>query len=111
MSDPSDPRPARRHPRPVVDRTGWLPDPPGAMSTHGVPRIDTVPWWRLQPGERDQDGRMARPSVIHGGTCVDWPVGRHPRGWSFHTRPEVRRLLARPDEVQACPKCRPWIGL
>lgn len=111
MPDPSDPRPARRHPHPAVDQSDWLPDPPGAMSTHGVPRIDTVPWWRLQPGERDQDGRMVRRSVVHGGTCIDWPAGRHPRGWSFHTRPEVRRLLARPDEVVPCPKCRPWIGL
>lgn len=100
-------RPGRQYP----DMTGWPEDPPTAMPTHGVPRDDERPWWRLQPGERGEDGTMAQKSVIHGGTCIDWPPGRHPEGWLFVTRPEVKRLLTRPDEVVACPKCRPWIGL
>lgn len=79
-----------------------VPDPPTARPTFGAPRDDTRPWWRLQPG---------RPATLHGGTCIDWPAGRHPEGWTFHTRPEVKRLLARPDEVIPCPKCRPWVSL
>jgi hypothetical protein len=93
------------------DLSGWEPDPPTVRAGHGPPRLDDLPWWRLQPGERGEDGTMTRRSVIHGGTCIDWPAGRHPAGWSFHPRPEVRRLLSRPDEVTPCPKCRPWIGL
>jgi hypothetical protein len=93
------------------DVSHWEPDPPTARPTHGAPALDIVPWWRLEPSVRGEDGTMVRRSVIHGGTCIDWPAGRHPRGWTFHTRPEVRRLLSRPDEVIPCPKCRPWIGL
>lgn len=89
----------------------WEPDPPVVRASHGAPKSDDQPWWRLQPGERDADGHFVRPSVIHGGTCIDWPAGRHPRGWTHHTRSEIRRLLSRPDEVQPCPRCRPWITL
>jgi hypothetical protein len=100
-------RPDRQYP----DMTGWPEDTPDVRSTHGVPRDDEARWWRLEPGERAGDGTMVRRSVVHGATCVDWPPGRHPPGWQFLTRPEVLRLLERSDEVEACPKCRPWVGL
>jgi hypothetical protein len=89
----------------------WPQDPPDVRSNHPAPRDDEGRWWRLQPGVRAEDGTMARKSVIHGATCIDWPPGRHPPGWTFHSRPEARRLLERPDEVIPCPQCRPWIGL
>jgi Family of unknown function (DUF6233) len=94
-----------------TDPADWLPDPPTVSPTHGVPARDDQPWWRLQPGRRGQDGQMLQPSVVHGGTCADWPAGRHPPGWTFHTRAEVKRLLDRPDEVVPCEKCRPRVGL
>lgn len=100
-------RAGRRYP----DMRGWVEDPPDVRSTHGPPRDDEGRWWRLQPGKRAEDGTMIRRSTVHGGTCVDWPPGRHPEGWIHLTRPEVRRLLERPDEVTPCPKCRPWTSL
>jgi hypothetical protein len=100
-------RPGRAYP----DMRGWPEDPPDVLSTHGAPRSDEARWWRLQPGERAGDGTMVRLSVVHRATCVDWPPGRHAPGWSFHTRPEARRLLERDDEVIPCPKCRPRSSL
>jgi len=89
----------------------WVPDPVGANGSMGAPVGDERIWWRLQPGVRGADGTMERRSVMHGGTCADYSAGRHPEGWSFHTRPQVRTFLSRPDEVIPCPKCsRGWIS-
>lgn len=112
MTDPTDPpRPRSPHQRRPPPPPGMIPDPPEVSATHGPPATDDRPWWRLQPGQRAEDGTMARKSVVHGGTCIDWPAGRHPEGWSFHSRAEAKRLLTRPDEVVACPNCMPWIRL
>lgn len=110
MPDPGDPRHARTH-HPRQFPADWQPDPHDVSATHGVPADDFTRWWRLQPGKRGQDGRMSPRSVVHGGTCADWPAGRAPQGWVWLTRPEANRLLDRPDEVVPCEKCRPWVGL
>ena len=112
MPDNGDPRPARGRyeRRPHQPEPDWVEDDPTARPSFGVPKSDTRPWWRLQPG-MVADGKFVRRSTIHGGTCRDWPAGRHPPNWMHLTRPEVRRLITRPDEVQYCPVCRPWIGV
>lgn len=110
--DPREPSQPYARIAPVPIGPDWLPDPVAASPTRGVPWQGSIrPWWRLEPGERGDDGRMTRRSIIHGGTCARWRSGRHPPNWSFHPRDEVQRLLTRPDEVMPCPVCRPWIGL
>lgn len=104
MPDPADPRGAYRRRRRPVRPPGMVPDPPTVNATFGAPRDDTRPWWRLQAG---QPGRLA---TLHGGTCVDWPPGRHPQGWRFLTRPQARAALDQGD-AEPCSKCRPWISL
>lgn len=112
--DPTDVRPPipRHAQKPRRFPDDWVPDPVGANGSMGPPTGDERIWWRLQPGVRGQDGRMAPRSITHGGTCVDYPAGQHPPDWSFHTRSQVREFLSRPDEVIPCPKCSiGWISM
>lgn len=106
MPSGNDPRrrygPARARHR----RADWLPDPITHHATAGPPRTDTGVWWRLWPGVKE-NGRFVRRSVLHGGTCRDWPPGRHPPGALFLNRVQAREALAHPDEVVECPLCRP----
>lgn len=101
MPDPIDPRTGRaRHPRHMP--ADWVPTPlhvrPASMAP---PKDDDALWWRLQPGT---------PPIVHGGGCADWPPGRAPRGWTYHSRTQVRQLLADGTAV-CCPRCQPDLGL
>jgi hypothetical protein len=113
MPDSSDPRTGRgRQPQRRFVPADWVPTPIGVRAASmGPPHTEDGLWWRLQPGRRDGEGCMVRRSVVHGGSCIDWPPGRAPADWTYHSRAEVRRLLARPDEVVACPRCQPDLML
>lgn len=111
-TDPSDPRrlPRGRREWPRFLPADWVPAPPGFSPTEGVPKTDSTIWWRLQPGERGPDGKWIRRGIVHGGTCGRWPSGRTPPGWTYHTKPQVKEMLAQPKDFIPCPLCcRGWL--
>lgn len=73
----------------------------------GQPNRDGVRWWQLQPTR--QFGTDPRGALVHRGDCPDL------RGLPLLTRAEaVAALQVAADGVraaQACPRCRPDIGL